>query len=167
MLAGSAIGITVRLEAGSTRRNTIRMARQWCSGKTGGDSPGIVPEEAFRVACGRAGWTRATGGPAGRCTNRTPSQPRQSGAEIRRENEVPVPAENELPLPAESEKYIPEKNTPGSRHGPLWTVGLACQMGGAERGEVSLAITFKAMYFCASATGTNSPWSGSKTQSSR
>lgn len=107
--AGSAVAVTVRTETGRTRENALRMACGWCSRRTGGDGPGMVPGVPSRVAYGRTGWMHPRCGPAGRCTSRTPSQPLRSGAETRREKEVPFPAECELPLPANLRNVFPRR----------------------------------------------------------
>jgi len=77
----------------------------------GGAAPGIVPEEAFRVACGRVGWMRARRGPAERYENWTPSQPHRYRAETRPRKRFPFPAESEPTSARESERCFPKKNT--------------------------------------------------------
>jgi len=82
MIAGSTEGLTVRLGTWSTQKNTLRIACEWCSGRTGGVSPGVLPEVDSRGVCGVIEWMHPSGQPAGRCTNRTPSQPRRPDADF-------------------------------------------------------------------------------------
>ena len=107
--AGSGVGMTVRAGTASTRKCAPRMVLPIVFGKNRGGRTGTVPGVPSRAAHGSEGRMRAKLKHAGRCTNRTPSQPRRSRAENRREKEVPFPVESELPLPENLRNAFPRR----------------------------------------------------------